>query len=103
MALLLNLLNRLEELPQGESIVRGEQLEVGGAEEGKEGGDAGGGEGQAVGERGSEELLAEGREGKEGAQVGDGWGKKRREGAGGEQERGYGTRDDHSEGVSTLV
>jgi hypothetical protein len=81
---LLDLLDCLEELPKGESVIWREKLQVGCAEEGQEGGDAGGWQGQAVGEGGTEELLADGREGKQGAQVGGGWGEERWKGGGGQ-------------------
>lgn len=58
---LLDLLYRLKELPECESVIWREELQVGCADEGQKGGDAGGWQGQAVGKGGTEELLADGR------------------------------------------
>ncbi len=55
----LYILDSIEELPKGESVVWWKELQVGGAKEAQEGGYAGWREGQAVGEGGTQELLAD--------------------------------------------
>jgi hypothetical protein len=58
---LLHLLDCLEELPKGESVIWGEKLQIYCAEEDQEGSYAGWWQGQAVGKGGTEDLLADGR------------------------------------------